>query len=84
MSFHFPPVLTDEQARTAALSALGASSAKDHIVCCNPAIALCGADQRGEMFGIGAPDNKRMCSACAALSKDPQYKCCATCKGDLP
>lgn len=55
---------------------------RDHIVCCNPAIALCGADQRGEMFGIGAPDNKRMCSACAALSSDPHHKCCADCPGD--
>lgn len=56
--------------------------AKDHLVCCNPAVALCGADQRGEMFGIGAPDNKRMCSACASLSSDPHHKCCADCPGD--
>lgn len=57
---------------------------KDHIVCCDPATALCGADQRGEPFAMGAPDPKRMCTACAALSRDPHYRCCATCKGDRP
>lgn len=58
--------------------------AKDHLVCCNPAVALCGADQRGEMFGMGAPDPKRMCTACATLSKDPSFKCYSECKGDRP
>lgn len=55
---------------------------KDHIVCCDPSTAICGADQRGEMFGMGAPDPKRMCTACATLSKDPMFKCSATCQGD--
>lgn len=77
----FPPVLTDEQARAAAYSALGVSSGKDHIVCCDPATAICGADQRGEPFAIGAPDPKRMCSACAVLAKDPNHRCCRACPG---
>jgi hypothetical protein len=85
------PILSTEQAQEVGRRALAegitptvfrGSAAKDHIVCCDPSTAMCGADQRGEMFGMGAPDPKRMCTACATLSKDPMFKCCATCKGD--
>lgn len=64
------------------LSGVRGSVGKDHIVCCDPGTALCGADQRGEMFGLGRPDNRRMCTACAVLSGNPLHKCCFTCPGD--
>lgn len=54
----------------------------DHLVCCDPGIALCGADQRGEVIGIGPPDAGRLCTACAALDGDPSYRCSSGCPGD--
>lgn len=85
------PIRTRKQAEEAARRALAdllpsvvvGPPTKDHIVCCNPTTALCGADQRGEPFALGAPDPKRMCTACAALAKDPNHKCCKECPGDV-
>lgn len=55
--------------------------AVDHLVCCDPATALCGADQRGEVIGIGTPTPGRLCTACAVLDADPSYRCSSGCPG---
>lgn len=54
----------------------------DHLVCCDPGTALCGADQHGEVIGVGTPKPGRLCTACAVLDADPMYRCSSGCPGD--
>jgi len=71
-------VLSIDRARQRRLSEI------DHVVCCDPDTALCGADQTGEPPALGKPDtSKRMCTACAALTEDVEYKCSTDCPGGM-
>lgn len=41
----------------------------DHIVCCDPDTALCGADVAGEDLSLDTPDKApNMCPVCLTLS----------------
>lgn len=57
--------------------------ALDHIVCCDPDTALCGADQAGEPPALHQRNTKTMCTACAVLDADKDHKCGADCPGGM-
>lgn len=54
----------------------------DHIVCCDPATALCGADVRGEVI-LFIGRQGRVCKKC--LERDGNgFKCNPRCTGGVP